>query len=66
VTGQRRDLRQKYPSADKMALDRYLLWVTCQAISNDRTLGGSQRFDQYSKLYCLPNEPIDKVAAPAE
>jgi hypothetical protein len=59
VTGQRRDLRQKYPSADKMALDRYLLWVTCQAISNDRTRGeASGSISIPSSTACRTNRSI--------
>jgi hypothetical protein len=66
VTAQRRDLRQKYAEVDKSTVDRYLLWVTCQTISNDPTLAETQKFDEYSNVYRLLSEPIDKAASSGE
>jgi hypothetical protein len=66
VIGQRRDLRLTYAKADKLMMDHYLLWATCQTISNDRTIAGSEQFEEYSRLYRLLSEPMDKVTAPAE
>jgi hypothetical protein len=59
VDSQRRELRRKYPDADKLTIDRYMLWTTCQTISNQETLGGIQQFEEYSRLYRLITEPID-------
>jgi hypothetical protein len=59
VDSQRRELRRKYPNADKLTIDRYMLWTTCQTISNQETLGGIQQFEEYSRLYRLITEPID-------
>ena len=44
----RRELRAKFAKVDKLTIDHYLLWVTCQTISDDRSLAASQKFDQYS------------------
>lgn len=63
---QRRELRQKYPQVDKSTLDSYLLWTTCQTISNDPTLAAPQMLAAYAKFYRLLTEPIDKAAPPAE
>jgi len=64
VTAKRRELRQKYAEIDKTALDQYLMWVTCQAISRDPDLVASQKFDEYANLYRLLNEPIAQAAKP--
>ncbi|MGD0103150.1 MAG: hypothetical protein ABSC06_03840 [Rhodopila sp.] len=64
VAAKRRELRQKYTEIDKTALDQYLLWVTCQAISKDPGLAASQKFDEYSNLYRLLSEPIVQAAPP--
>jgi hypothetical protein len=56
---QRRGLRQKYPNVDKLTLDGYLLWVTCQTISDDPALAAAQELDAYGKVYRLLTEPIN-------
>jgi hypothetical protein len=66
VTAQRRELRQKYPSIERPALDVYLVWATCQTISKDPTLASSQGFDEYANFYRLLTEPIDKAAPATE
>ncbi len=66
VTAQRRQMRQKYADVEKALLDSYLLWTTCQTISNDEDLVGSQKFDLYSNVYRLLSEPIDKGAPTTE
>ena len=66
VTAQRRELRHKYASVDKLALDHYLLWTTCRTISADPMLAGSQKFDAYSNVYRLLSEPIDKATPDAD
>ena len=66
VTTQRRELRHKYADVDKTTLDSDLLWVTCQTLSKDPTLDATVKFDEYSSLYLLMTEPIDKSAPAAE
>lgn len=59
IDSQRRDLRRKYPDADKLTIDRYMLWTTCKTISSEESLGGIQQFEEYSKLYRLITEPVE-------
>jgi hypothetical protein len=62
VAAKRRELRQKYPDVDRSTLDHYLLWTTCQTISNDPTLAVTQKFDEYSNFYRLMTEPVTQAA----
>jgi hypothetical protein len=66
VTASRRELWQSYANVEKSELDHYLLWVTCQTISNDPALEATQMFDEYSNLYRLMSEPLDQPAAADE
>ncbi len=59
VDTRRRELRRKYPDADKLTIDHYLLWTTCQTISAAPELGAAQQLEEYSKLYRLITEPIE-------
>jgi hypothetical protein len=58
VSATRHELRDKYSKIDKATVDHYLLWVTCQSISGDKSLAPSQKFDEYSTFYRLMSEPI--------
>ncbi len=58
VDTRRRELRRKYPDVDKLTIDQYLLWTTCQTISAAPELGAAQQLEEYSKLYRLITEPI--------
>ena len=62
VGHQRHALREAYPEVEPPTLDGYLLWETCQTISNDPALVGSQKFDKYSDFYRLLSEPIKAPA----
>ena len=66
VTATRRELWQSYANVEKSELDHYLLWVTCQTISNDPALEATQMFDEYSNLYRLMSEPLDQPASSDE
>jgi len=59
VGARRRELRRKYPDVDRLTIDHYLLWATCETISNAPGLGGGQQLEEYSKLYRLITEPIE-------
>ena len=59
VDTRRRELRRKYPGVDKLTIDHYLLWATCQTISDAPELGAAQQLEEYSKLYRLITFPIE-------
>jgi hypothetical protein len=65
VVAQRNEMRHKYAAVEPVAIDRFMLWATCQVISNDPTQTGSQKFDRYADVYRLMSEP-GKDTAPAE
>ncbi len=58
VLAQRQGLRHEYAEVDASQLDAYLMWITCQTISNDPAESASQKFDRYADVYRLLNEPI--------
>ena len=58
VLTQRQEMRHDHADVDASQLDAYLLWVTCQTISDDPATSGSQKFDRYADVYRLLNEPI--------
>lgn len=62
VAASRAEFRQKHADGDAVSLDHYLLWVTCQTISNDPTKVPTQKFDEYSNVYRLMSEPIAEAA----
>ena len=59
VDTRRRELRRKYPGVDKLTIDHYLLWATCQTIGDAPELGAAQQLEEYSKLYRLITFPIE-------
>jgi hypothetical protein len=59
VDTRRRELRRKYPGVDKLTIDHYLLWATCQTISDAPELGAAQQLEEYSKLYRFITVPIE-------
>lgn len=58
VTTTRNELRHKFADIDKLTVDHYLLWVTCQSIAADYSLAPTQKFDEYALLYRLMSETI--------
>jgi hypothetical protein len=66
VAASRRELRRVYGKVEQPLVDHYLLWVTCQTISNDDTLAATQMFDEYSSFYRLMSEPTDRSPSPAD
>jgi hypothetical protein len=58
VVAHRNELRLKYTQVEPLLISSYLLWATCQAISNDPTQTGSQKFDRYADAYRLLSEPL--------
>lgn len=66
VTTSRNELRHEHPKADATTVDQYLLWFTCQKISNDETVAPTMKFDSYSRFYRLMSEPIKATAPHSE
>ena len=57
ISAQRSELRQNHAEVEPAVIDSFLMWVTCQTLSNDGTLTGPQKFDKYADLYRMLNEP---------
>lgn len=43
------DVLSKYPDADSLRINTYLLYITCISIFDDRNMSGSQKVDQFIK-----------------
>jgi hypothetical protein len=51
VETSKNEVHQKYNNTDKVKIDNYMAWVSCQAIMSDQKLSASDRIELLMKVY---------------
>lgn len=51
VDSSRSEVYQKYKNLDKSVVDQYMIWVSCQAILQDKSLAPAQKIQLWIEIY---------------
>ena len=60
VDSSRSEVYQKYKNLDKSVVDRYMIWVSCQAILQDKTLAPAEKVQLWIQIYRQLQTPSEE------
>ncbi|MET4279831.1 MULTISPECIES: hypothetical protein [unclassified Bradyrhizobium] len=66
VDSSRKEVHQKYRDLDKSVIDRYMIWVSCQNIMQDKELKPPEKNRLWIDIYRELIKPSKESAAPSE
>ena len=51
VDASKAEIYQKYQNLDKSQIDKYMIWISCQTINEDRMLKSSEKLELFMNVY---------------